>query len=257
MTRHVLAAAARMQLAETRRQPKHLLILLTNPLFAAIFLSITKNAGNPIAINAAVFAPALISMWFLSLDIGGDMISLERWQGTLDLLIASPARLGVVMFGRVCSVSLLVAATFAESYLVARFGFAVPIRLWHAWLLLVTIVLTLFAMSGTATLLAGLFVLSRQVLLFQNALTYPFYILGGVMVPVALLPAWLTPLSRVVFLSWSADLIRACLEPAAVAGWWWKLAIVALLGMAALAGGVVMIERVTDRVRKTGSATLA
>jgi ABC-2 type transport system permease protein len=143
-----------MQLAESRRQPKHLLILLTNPLFAAIFLSITMNAGNPVAINAAVFAPALISMWFLSLDIGGSMISLERWQGTLDLLIASPARLGVVMFGRVCSVSLLVAATFAESYLVARFGFAVPVRLWHAGLLLVTILITMLAMSGTATLLA-------------------------------------------------------------------------------------------------------
>lgn len=257
MTRHVLAASARMQLAESRRQPTHLLILLTNPLFAAIFLSVTTNSGNAAAVNAAVFAPALISMWFLSLEVGGSMISQERWQGTLDLLIASPARLGLVMFGRVSSVTLLAAATFAESYLVARFGFAVPIRLWHPILLLVTILLTLFAMSGTATLLAGLFVLSRQVLLFQNAMTYPFYILGGVMVPVALLPAWLTPVSKLVFLSWSADMIRASLQSATIAGWWWNLVMITLLGIVALAGGIYMIERVADRVRVTGSAMYA
>lgn len=257
MSWHVPAAAARMQLAETRRQPKQLLILLTNPLFAAIFLSVTKNAGDATAVTYAVFAPALISMWFLSLEVGGSMISQERWQGTLDLLIASPARLGLVMFGRVASVAVLAAATFVESYLVARLGFAVPVRLWHAGLLLVTILFTLGAMAGTANLIAGLFVLSRKVLIFQNAMTYPFYILGGVMVPVAFLPAWLVPISRVFFLSWSSDLIRACLEPAPVAGWWRNLAMITLLGALALAGGIVMIERVADRVRATGSATLA
>ena len=53
--------------------------------------------------------------------------------------------------------------------------------------------------------MATVFVLARTAMLFTNALGYPFYILGGVLVPVAFLPGWLRPVSRLVFLSWSSD----------------------------------------------------
>jgi ABC-2 type transport system permease protein len=257
MTARVIAAGCRMQLAESRRMPAHLLILVTSPLFAAMFLSILKHSGNTALVTNAVFAPALISLWFLSLDLGGAMVSTERWQGTLECLIGSPARLGAVVFGRILAVVGIAALTFAESFVVARVIFGVHVRLEHPVMLVLALLVTLFAMAGTATLLAGLFVLSRNVLLFQNSMTYPFYLLGGVLVPVALLPFWVQPISRVFFLSWSSDLVRASLRPSAAVGWAWHLGMIAGLGLTCLVIGLVLIERVVRRVMATGSAAYA
>lgn len=253
----MIFSALRMQLAESRRQPAHLLILVTSPLFAVMFLSITQHTRDDVAISNAIFAPALISLWFLSLDLGGTTINRERWQQTLNQLIGTPARLSAIVFGRVLAVVILAGLTFVEAYAVARFAFGVDVRVPHGWLLAGTVAVTLFAMAGTATALAGLFVLSRQVLLFQNAMTYPFYILGAVLVPVSLLPGWLQPATRVFFLSWASELVRASLRPGAVPGWPWRLAMIAGLGAAALVAGVVMTERVVNRLRRTGGAAYA
>lgn len=256
MTR-VIAAGCRMQLAESRRMPAHLLILVTSPLFAAMFLSILKHNGNASLVTSAVFAPALISLWFLSLDLGGAMVSAERWQGTLECLIGSPARLGAVVFGRILAVVGIAALTFVEAYVVARFIFLVHVRIEHPAMFGLTLLVTLFAMAGTATMLAGLFVLSRNVLLFQNSMTYPFYLLGGVLMPVALLPFWVRPISRVFFLSWSSDSVRASLRQASAAGWAWHLGVIAGLGLAGLVLGLILIEQVVRRVMMTGSAVYA
>lgn len=206
-----MLAGCRIQYAESRRQPAHLMVLATTPLFTAMFLSITLRAGDRQAVVYAVIAPGLINLWFLSLDLGGESVSRERWQGTLELLFATPASLVAVVFGRV------------------------------------------LAVAG----LAGLLVLSREVLVFQNSLTYPFYILGGVLVPLSLLPGWIQPFGRLVFLSWSSDLIRDAIDRPAVPGWPWRLAVIALLGLVTLAAGQAVIRRVADRARRTGSVSLA
>jgi ABC-2 type transport system permease protein len=257
VTLRAVLAGCRLQYAESRRQPAHLMALATTPLFTAMFLSITLHAGDRRAVVYAVIAPGLINLWFLSLDLGGESVSRERWQGTLELLFATPASLAAVVFGRVLAVAGLAGLTFLEALLVARIGFGVSLEIRHGGLLAAAVAVTLFAMAGTSTAFAGLLVLSREVLLFQNSLTYPFYILGGVLVPLSLLPGWIQPFGRLVFLSWSSDLIRDAIDRPAVPGWPWRLAVIALLGLATLAGGQAVIGRVADRARRTGSVGLA
>ena len=65
-----MLAGCRLQYAESRRQPAHLMALATTPLFTAMFLSITLRAGDRQAVVYAVIAPGLINLWFLSLDLG-------------------------------------------------------------------------------------------------------------------------------------------------------------------------------------------
>jgi ABC-2 type transport system permease protein len=218
-----MLAGCRLQYAESRRQPAHLMALATTPLFTAMFLSITLHAGDRRAAVYAVIAPGLINLWFLSLDLGGESVSRERWQGTLELLFATPASLVAVVFGRVLAVAGLAGLTFLEALLVARIGFGVSLEIRHGGLLAAAVAVTLFAMAGTSTAFAGLLVLSREILLFQNSLTYPFYILGGVLVPLSLLPVWIQPFGRLVFLSWSSDLIRDAIDRPVVPGWPWRL----------------------------------
>ncbi|MDP8911625.1 MAG: ABC transporter permease, partial [Actinomycetota bacterium] len=62
----------------------------------------------------------------------------------------------------------------------------------------------------------------------------------------------LQPLSAVVFLSWSADLLRSTLEAAPVDDVATRLGMVALLGACGFAAGAFVLDRVLARVRETG-----
>ncbi|MCX4386964.1 ABC transporter permease [Micromonospora peucetia] len=247
----VIAAAFRLQLAITRRSPGHLMILLTSPLFSVIFLSLVMNGQRPGALVNGVLAPGLIGLWLMSLDLAASIIEEERWGGRMELLVASLTPVSLVVFGRIGVVILAGALTFFESWLVAVVGFGADVPLERPGVFVVSILATCFAMAGTATLLAAVFIKSRALHVFQNALTYPFYILGGVLVPVALLPGWLEPVSRVVFLSWSADLLRGSMSGDLPDAWPAWIAVTAGLGAAALVTGFLLINRIIDQSRET------
>jgi ABC-2 type transport system permease protein len=249
----IVFAAFVLQLSITRRSPEHLLILATTPFFSTIFLSLAVYNGRPDVVINAVLAPGLIGLWGISLDLAGSLIGQDRWSGRFELLIASRCPLSLVIFGRILVIVLSGALTFGESWLVARLGFGLRVPIVNPGVFVVAIVLTCFAMAGTATMLAAAFVFSRGLHVFQNALTYPFYILGGILVPVAFLPGWLSPLSRVVFLSWSADLLRDAMRGTLAANWPLRAGIVFLLGALALAVGVVLVGRMVDRARRVGT----
>jgi ABC-2 type transport system permease protein len=77
------------------------------------------------------------------------------------------------------------------------------------------------------------------------------------MVPVSLLPSWLEPVSRVVFLSWSSDLLRDALTPGTVSHLLPRLGAILALGGAGYLVGFVLLRRAVDRLRRTGSLNYA
>ena len=88
---------------------------------------------------------------------------------------------------------------------------------------------------------------------FANVLGYPFYILGGILVPVTLLPLWTRPLSWLSYLYWSADLLRASISPQPVAGLAWRLLATLGVGLAAYAAGARLISWIINRLRQEGT----
>jgi ABC-2 type transport system permease protein len=109
------------------------------------------------------------------------------------------------------------------------------------------------AIAGTATAMSAVFVLARTARTFQNTLSYPIFLLSGAFVPVDLLPGWLQPLSRLVFLSWGTDLLRDSISPQAVPSVAARLAVVLGLGAGAFIGGMAMLDKFLDRVRALGT----
>jgi ABC-2 type transport system permease protein len=249
----VILAALVLQLSLTRRSPERVLTLVTAPLFSTIFLSFVLSNRRPDLVASAVLAPGLIGLWAISLDQAASVIDQDRWAGRFELIIASLSPLSLVIFGRVLFIVLAGSLTFGESWLVATLAFGLHVPVAEPGVFAVALVLTCFAMTGTATMLAAAFVFSRALNVLQNSLTYPFYILGGVLVPVAFLPGWLSPFSRVVFLSWSADLLRAAMRGTVPANWPLRAGIVLLLGGVALGIGVVLINRMVDLTRRAGT----
>ncbi|HVM17620.1 MAG TPA: ABC transporter permease [Gaiellaceae bacterium] len=247
------AAGMRLQVRMIRADPDYLMPLATIPLFAIAFLAIVREAGRDDLTAYALLAPVLIALWSLSLLVSGEIVETDRWAGTLEPAVASPSSFPVVVLGRVAGVTAVSLLAFAEVWLVARLLFATSFELHHPLVFAATLAATVAATAATALLMAALFVLARSARTFQNSLSYPFYVLGGVIVPVAFLPDWLEPLSRAVFLSWSADLLRDSLTPGPVENAAKRLAAVLLLGGVGFLAGRLALERILRRVRAAGA----
>lgn len=251
-----VGAGFRLQLAITRRTPAQFLVLVTAPLFSAIFLSLAIQGGDPAMVVNAVVGPGLIGLWSISLDVAGSMLSEDRYTGRLELIIGSPGSLNLSALGRIMAVTVVGGLAFLESWLVAlAFGVEVPVR--NPGIVALALVATILATAGTATMLAALFMLSRTVDVYKNAMSYPIYILGGVVVPSALLPGFLGPLSKVVYLSWGADLLRDAMSDAQVADVVGRLSAIVGLGALALVASTILTRTVRERLRRSATAAFA
>ncbi|WP_155859362.1 ABC transporter permease [Cellulomonas sp. KRMCY2] len=250
-------AGARMQLWRARRSPDDLQILFTTPFFAIVLLGMTLAAGRDDLLGHALLAPVLMGLWMFSIALAGDVLLEEKGGGTLELAISSPTSLLWVVLGRIGSVTMLGLLPMVETYLVARLLFRVEVEVPHPGVFTVAALATTFAMAGTSTLISAWFVLARGGGMFANFLSYPVYILSGVMVPVAFLPDWIEPLSRLVFLTWGAELLRDSLEPGPVSDVGLRLAVVVGLGLVGLAAGQGLVRLALRRVRELGTVSSA
>ncbi len=148
----------------------------------------------------AVESPRTLATWvsrYERIDASGVPDALV---GVLEAVVATPAPFGLAVAAGVGVVTMFSLAGFAESWIVALVVFQVVIPARHPEILLPTLLAAAFAASGTALLFTAVFALRGRTRVFQNSITFPFYLLGGIL-PVAYPPAWLRPLSGVVFLS--------------------------------------------------------
>ncbi|MFB8141362.1 ABC transporter permease, partial [Streptomyces parvus] len=228
--------------------------LITAPFFTLVFMSIMEYSGRTDLNSHAVIAPMLITLWTAALSFSGEMISEDRENGRLESLVAAPVSFAMLVFGRLCACMLLALPSFLMSHLAAGlvFGYWLPFE--RPVLFVTALVLTAMATAATATALSAVFVIAPGARIVQNTLSFPVYLLGGVLVPVAQYPDWLETVTRIVYLSWGADLLRAATTPGAdldnAAGY---LVMLGLLGAAAFVCGRLFIGRFLRRARALGA----
>lgn len=240
------------QLRTLRVYPDSLFPLFMTPLLALVFLMILDHAGRRDLTAYAVVAPVFIALWWVALSAASVVIQWDRWGGTLELVLATPAGLPLVVFGRILAVTTLGLFGFVEVWLVGKVAYGADFAIHHPSVFAATLLLSAAAMATTALALAALFVLARNAITFVNSASYPMFVLGGVLVPVTFLPDWVEPISRAVFLSWSSDLLRSSLAAGPVADLWLRIAMVAALGVAGLLVGAAMMVVFLRKVRRTG-----
>jgi ABC-2 type transport system permease protein len=245
-------AAFRIQLRFYVAYPDTLIPLFTAPLFTVIFVMIVRHAGRSDLSAYAVVAPVFISLWWFALFHGGWVVQTERWEGTIEQLVATPSSFPLVVFGRILAVTTVGLLSFVEVWIIGRWVLGADVRIHHPGVLVATLFATAAAMASTALFMSGLFVLARSAVTFTNSASYPFYVLGGILVPISFLPGWIQPLSKGVFLSWSSDLLRSSLSPHHVHHAGFRVGMVLVLGACALVLGSWTILWILRRVRTTG-----
>jgi ABC-2 type transport system permease protein len=252
----LIVATGRVQLQLMRSNRDYVLDLLRAPLLAVVFLALVRHSGHAALIANGLLAPVLMALWGMALMISGEIIDADRWLGTLEGLIAAPAPFARIVTGRILITTVVSLVAAVEVWLTAVIGFHIVPHISHPAVFAAAFLATAAATAGAAALMASLFVATRTARTFQNTLSYPFLLLGGVFVPVSSLPAWTHPLARVLYLSWSADLLRDALKPAPVAGAGWRLCVILALGAVVWLIGRLTLRRVLRLVRETGSLGL-
>lgn len=245
-------AGAKFQIRFLIAYPDSLIPFFTAPLFTIIFMMIFRHAGRPDLTAYATIAPVFIALWWLALFNAGWTIMNDRWSGTIEMLVAAPSSFATVILGRIAAITMVGIVSLGEAWLAARLFFGTTVQIHHPWAFLATVLVTLAAMAGTSVAMASLFVFTRNAVTFSQAASYPFYILGGILVPVSFLPSWIRPVSAVVFLSWSADLLRATLRPSPMHQFAFRLGMVALLGACGFAIGACAMRIILTHVRRRG-----
>jgi ABC-2 type transport system permease protein len=252
----LLAASFRLQGRMLLTSRDYWIDLVRAPLLAIVFLALIRHSGRPNLIANGLLAPVLMAVWSMALLVSGEIIDADRWLGTLEPLVAAPASFSRVVGGRVLMTTAISLSAAAEVWLVAVAGFGITPRVYHPWVFLAGLLATAAATAGAASLMAALFVATRTARTFQNSLSYPFLLLGGVFVPLGSLPGWTHPIGRAVYLSWSSDLLRDTLAPAAVTGVFWRLGVILGLGVVLWLIGQLTLRRVLRLVREAGTLGL-
>ena len=251
------AAGFGLELRIVRAAPDALIPLVTAPVFALIFLTIVRQSDRPDLQADALMAPVLMTLWWIALQNAGNMITGDRWQALLEPLLATPASLASVLLGRIVALTCLGLFSFFEVWALGRLGFGVSIPFEHPLALVLTLLVIALATAGTSVAFAAVFVLTRNAYTFTNSLSYPLYLLGGVFVPVAILPGVLQPISSGIFMAWGADLLRASLRPPPIDDLWQRLGMIVLLGAISYGVGRAILFHVMRRMRANGELAAA
>ncbi|MGP8303636.1 ABC transporter permease [Streptomyces inhibens] len=242
---------ARTHLTLLFRDPNLLAPLAVLPLYCVVFFTVLRHHHHEELATQTAIGAFLMSMWAHAVFVAAEVVDDDRHEGTLEPSMLTPGAYTAALSVRVFSTTALAIPVLAEALLIARFAFGFPVTLGSVPLSLVTVVLTTVGVAGAALLVSCLMVLVRGARTLQNALTYPVYLLGGLILPASTLPEPLRWIARGFFLSWSADVLRA-LQVAGAPAPLGSLGVLTVLVVAQVLLGFLALRRVLTTVRAGG-----
>ncbi|GEL98365.1 ABC transporter permease [Cellulomonas terrae] len=252
----VYLAAARLAAEQLRREPDAWMVLATTPLQSLAIVTILQHTGRDDLVGIAIVGPGLMALVQVALFDAAEQLTVDRSRGVLEPLAATPAPLVALDLGRSTVVLLVALLGTVESLAVVHLATGGQSSVHHPAEAFLVLVATVWATAGFVLPCTALLLMTRATRALQNAIPWPLALVSGVLVPVALLPVWLQPVSPFLYLTHSAELLRATTRPEPVSDLWTGLAVILVSGAVALVAGVVSRDRVFARLRRTGGLSL-
>jgi ABC-2 type transport system permease protein len=224
------------------------------PLFFATTAFFVFRAGDsPRTLIYASFGAAVMGMWSSVSTSAGSAMQRERWWGTLELLVSAPRHFALILLPSTLGLAAVGVYNLVATLLWGRFAFGIHLTIQH-WLLFgLSIVGTVLAFAGLGFLFAVSFVRFRAAWVLGNFFEYPVWLICGFLVPIALLPTWVHPISWALAPTWGMNAIRE----SALGGTPLPDLIACLaLGLAYVGVGVLVTDRVLRAARQSGTLSL-
>ena len=166
-----------------------MLIAVAQPvIFATIAYYMFRSGGREGTLLYASLGAGMMGVWSTTLFASGGMIQWQRWQGTLELGVASPVNLTLVYLPFSLANSFTGAYALAATLIWGRLIFGVPLHFVHPWLFVLAVPTVVLSLALLGLLLASTFVLYRNANAMSNLLEYPVWIASGLVFSTAILP---------------------------------------------------------------------
>lgn len=235
--------------------PSNALLEIAWPVFfATIAFFLFRKGGGDDALVYASLGASVMGVWSATSTAAGNALQRERWHGTLELLAAAPVHFALVLMPIAITLASMGIYCMAATLLWGRLVFGIDLPLEHPLAFVVAIPITIVSIAAAGFVLSVAFVRHRAGWALGNMLEFPVWLVAGFLVPIALLPDWVRPISWLLAPTWGVNGIR---EAAAGGSPWPDIALCALVGASYTAVGVVMLERMLLTARKKAALTLA
>lgn len=251
-----IAGSVRAQFSMTRRSVEEIRAIVVMPIHAVIFMAVFKYVGRDDLAAYSLVAPMLMSVGQMGFFMASELLARERNDQTLEIVVATPSPFWLIILSRITVMTVLSLLGIVVSWLIIRLVFGVTVTVHHPLILAVTLIATTLAAAGTTLITAALFCIARNARTYQNSILYPIFLLGGILVPITAYPEWVQPVSRIVYLYWSANLLRDTMQVAPPAGVLGSLGAIAVLGLGGAVIGILLIGRMLNKLRREGTLGL-
>src|SRR5205085_12252274 len=132
-----------------------LLISVLQPvIFATIAFYMFKAGGRPGTLLYAALGAGMMGIWSSTLFGSGGALQWNRWQGTLELLVAAPPPFVVVLLPLTLATSVTGAYALLATLLWGRVFFGMPLHLAHPWAFAVAVPTGVLALGLMGLLMA-------------------------------------------------------------------------------------------------------
>lgn len=242
----------RVQFHMTRRNVEDTRPIWVMPVYTLIFMAVFVYVGREDLASYSLVAPTLMTVGQMGFFVASELMARERYNQTLELVVAAPTSLSLIILSRITVLTTLSLVGLVVSWAIIRVVFGVTVAIHHPLLFTVAMIVTALSAAGTTLITAALFSFARTARTYQNSIIFPLFLLGGIMVPITEFPSWIQPISRLIYLYWSANLLRDSMAPEAPEGVVGALAAVAALGVGAAVVGSLLIRRMLDKLRREG-----
>ncbi len=185
-----------------------LISVLQPVIFASIAFFMWRTGSREGTLLDIALGAGLMGMWSSTLFGSGGAIQWQRWQGTLEILVAAPPRFLLTMLPLTLATATNGLYSVVATLFWGRVLFGVPLEFAQPLLFLLALPATVLGLGLLGLVMASTFVLYRSASAFSNLLEYPVWLVTGLLVPVSLLPGWAEPLSWVLAPTWGVRAVR-------------------------------------------------
>ncbi|WP_327253272.1 ABC transporter permease [Streptomyces sp. NBC_01244] len=231
------------------RSPGMLATLAVIPLYSLVFFHFLQRHHREDLATTVALTSFVMSLWAHSVFVASGVVDDDRSDGTLELSLLNPGRYLTSLIVRIATTTVLALAALAEVVLIGRSVFAMDVTLHNPGLAVLVVVLLAAGCTSSALLVSGLMIMVRGARTLQNSLTYPFYLLGGLILPASQLPFPFRDLAKVFFLSWGTGLLRSAAAGGPVTQLPERLGMLCALILLQGLLGVLVLRRVLTSIR--------
>jgi ABC-type polysaccharide/polyol phosphate export permease len=230
-----------------------LVSVLQPVIFASIAFFMVESGNQSGTLLYVALGAGLMGIWSATLFGSGGAIQWQRWQGTLELMVGAPPPFVAILLPLTVATSTIGIYSVVATLAWGRLFFGMPLDFAHPLQLAVALPTTILSLGMLGLVLASTFVLYRQANAFSNLLEYPVWLATGLLVPLSLLPGWVTPISWVLSPTWG---MRAVREAAFGGNAWPETAMCAALGLVYLGLGALALQNFERLARSRATLSL-